>query len=425
MTPARPVLTAVLVLAGLVPFIAEAAPTAADRAIAAAEARIERAATPDALVDLATAFMRKARETGEPDYYVRADAALDRAVAIEPRHYGALRARAWVLIGKHEFVEGLRAARAARAAEPRDWWNYGTLADACVELGRYDDAVRATSRMMALRPGVAVYARVAALRALMDDRRGAIVALELALSAADAMDSEQRAWILTYLGHEHWALGELPQARARYEEALRALPDYHLALPGLARVRAAQGETAEAIRLYERALALAPTPAVASALGDLYAARGEPARARATYDFAMYMGRVAAARGQTLGRELTLFLADHDRDLGEALRRAAADAGVRRDVYTDDALAWVLYKSGDAARAKRAMTRALRLGTEDASLQFHAGMIAAALDRRHTAARHLRLALALNPHFDARHATLARATLTWLAEPGDVAGSEG
>ena len=409
-TPGR-ALAAMLALAGLLPVRAQAAPATADRAIVGAEAAVQRRATPDALVDLAAGFMRKARETGDPDYYARAGAALDGAVAIDARHYGALRTRAWVLLGRHEFAAALRAARAARRMEPRDWWNYGNLADACVELGRYDDAVRATTRMMALRPGIPVYTRVAALRALMDDRRGAIEALELALSTADPNDREERAWILTYLGHEHWALGELSEAGARYEQALAAFPDYHLALPGLARVRAAEGATAEAVRLYERALALAPMPTTAGALGDLYSASGDPGRASTTYAFAMYMGRVATARGQTLGRDLALFLVDHDRDPDEALRLATSDAARRRDVYTDDALGWVLYKRGRMAEAKRALSRALRLGTEEASFQFHAGMIAIALERPRSAARHLHRALALNPYFDVGHAALAHATL--------------
>ena len=417
MIPATPTgkpgraLAAMLALAGLLPALAHAAPSAADRAMADAQAVVQRGPTAGALVDLAAAFMRKARETGDPGYYGRAAAALDRAVAIAPGHYGALRARAWVLLGKHEFAAALRAARTARAIEPHDWWNYGNLADACVELGRYDDAVRATTRMMALRPGLPVYTRVAALRALMNDRHGAFEALELALATADPRDPEERAWILTYLGHEHWALGELSPARARYEEALRTFPDYHLALPGLARVRAAQGDTVGAIHLYEQALALAPMPAIAGALGDLYAATGDPQRAEATYDFAMYMGRVAEATGTTYGRELALFLADHDRRLPDALRLARQEAGRRGDIYTDDALAWAYYKNGRLADAMRTVHRALRLGTEEALLHYHAGMIAAAAGHDAWAARHLARALALNPHFDLRQAPLARSTL--------------
>src|SRR6185436_17859780 len=264
----------------------------------------------------------------------------------------------------------------ARRNAPRDWWNYGNLADACTELGYYRGAAHATDRMMALRPGVPSYTRVAALRALTGDRRGAIEALELAFSAADPADAEERAWILTYLGHERWALGDVEAAARAYDAALAVVPGYHLALPGLARARAAEGRRDEAIALYERALAVAPMPSTAGALGDLYATTGNPSRARATYDLTMVMQRIAAARGQSLGRDLALFLADHDRDLDEAVRLARAEAALRDDVYTDDALAWTLYKTGALGAAKRASSRALRLGTEEAAFHRHAEAIA-------------------------------------------------
>ncbi len=390
-------LAATLALAGLLPVVVAAAPTAADRAVDAAEARIAHAASPGALLDLATAFMRKARETGDPSYYGRASAAVERVLATAPDDYGALRTRAWVLLGQHRFRAALRAARRVRRLRPDDWWNYGNLADACAELGYYRGSTHATERMAALRPGLAAYTRVAALRALSGDRHGAIAALELAVAAADPSDPEQRAWVLTYLGHEHWAVGDVARAGTCYEGALAEFPDYHLALPGLARVRAAQGCDADAIALYERALAVAPTPQVAGALGDLYAATGNPERARASYDFAMYMGRVAIARGRTLGRDLALFLADHERDLDEALALAQSEAAMRDDVYTDDALAWVRFKRGELRAAKRAMARALRLGTEDVTFHRHAAAIAAALGRAAVARRHARAAAALEP----------------------------
>jgi hypothetical protein len=79
------------------------------------------------------------------------------------------------------------------------------------------------------------------------------------------------------------------------------------------------------------------------------------------------------------------------------VRLARADAARRDDVYTDDALAWTLYKRGDLGAAKRAASRALRLGTEEAAFHRHAEAIATALDRPRAAARHARLARALEP----------------------------
>jgi tetratricopeptide (TPR) repeat protein len=97
-----------------------------------------------------------------------------------------------------------------------------------------------------------------------------------------------------------------------------------------------------------------------------------------------------------------------------ARRLARLEADTRDDVYTDDALAWALYRNGRFRAAARAAHRALRLGTPDALLLYHAGLIAASLDRPDRAARDLRRALALNPWFDLRQAPRARAALAAL-----------
>ena len=128
----------------------------------------------------------------------------------------------------------------------------------------------------------------------------------------------------------------------------------------------------------------------------------------------------SAAQGTSYGREVALFLADHDRDLADALRLAREDAGRRGDVHGDDVLAWALYKNGRAAEAKRASTRALRLGTEDAAFHYHAGMIARALAQPRAATRHLERALALDPSFDVRQAPMARAALDAVRHAPDT-----
>jgi hypothetical protein len=69
------------------------------------------------------------------------------------------------------------------------------------------------------------------------------------------------------------------------------------------------------------------------------------------------MGRVATTRGRTLGREPALFLADHDRDLDDAACGSHATPP-RATTFTDDALAWTLFKRGDLAPAKRAIAGA-------------------------------------------------------------------
>ena len=54
-----------------------------------------------------------------------------------------------------------------------------------------------------------------------------------------------------------------------YGQALASFDNYYLALGGLAKVHAAQGDYAEAIKLYERAVAIIPQPDLLAALGDV------------------------------------------------------------------------------------------------------------------------------------------------------------
>jgi tetratricopeptide (TPR) repeat protein len=355
--------------------------------------------------------MRSARETGDPTWYGHARAAVDRALGIAPDDFAAQRTKAWVLLGQHEFREARDLAAQAVTREPHDWMSWANLTDAAVELGDYEPAVDAADRLAALRPGVAAYTRVAGLQALLGDRATAIATLEVAVATAEHAEPETLAWTLVHLGHEHLALGEADAASRAYERALAAFADYHLGLTGLARARAAQGRTAEAIAVATRAVERVPAPALHGLLADLHAAAGHPDQADRELDTVRVMEQLAASQGLSYGREVALVLADHDRNVPEALRIARADVARRPDVYGDDVLAWTLYKSGRHAAAKRASSRALRLGTEEATFHYHAGMIAAALGRSGAAARHLQRALALAPAFDIRQAPMARAAL--------------
>ena len=88
---------------------------------------------------------------------------------------------------------------------------------------------------------------------------------------------------------------------------------------------------------------------------------------------------------------------------------------VRQDVYTYDAFAWVLYKQKRYEEAQQAMDRALKMGTPEPGFHYHAGMIAAALDRKPEAKKHLERALALNPKFDISQASIAEKELARLS----------
>ncbi|MGH9150510.1 MAG: tetratricopeptide repeat protein, partial [Acidimicrobiales bacterium] len=68
------------------------------------------------------------------------------------------------------------------------------------------------------------------------------------------------------------------------------------------------------------------------------------------------------------------------------------------------ALAWSLFRAGQVGAAWEESRRATALGTRDPLLRFQAAEIAATHGRQAEAADHLRIVLATNPRFSARHA---------------------
>ncbi len=90
---------------------------------------------------------------------------------------------------------------------------------------------------------------------------------------------------------------------------------------------------------------------------------------------------------------------------------ATREYEVRRDIYGADALAWTALKAGHLAEAQAKMKEALRLGTKDARLFYHAGMIAKAAGDGRGAKQWLEKALQLNPQFDPLLALSARQAL--------------
>jgi tetratricopeptide (TPR) repeat protein len=385
--------------------------TPADSQIEKAEAIIKRAPDRAEGYDLlAAAYLQKARETGDFGFNARADAALKRALEIAPDDFDALRLQATLLLADHRFGEALEVARRAQALRPDNADVYGAMTDALVELGDYQGAIASAQKMVDLRPDTASYARVSYLRALHGDTEGAIEAMRIAAKAADPRSPESLAWCRVHLGLELMNAGRLREAEREFDEALRNFPDYYLALSAKARARVAAGDTESALELYKRAEERVPQPETIIARGDLLNRLGRVDEAKREYALAEFIERTSSGAA-TYSRQLALFLADHDMKLDEALLIAERERAARSDIYTCDALAWCLFKKGLLREAKEAMDEALRLGTRDARLFYHAGMIAERLGMRRDAKKYLQLALQTDPSFNVLQADSARRTL--------------
>jgi len=364
-----------------------------------------------AVVEGASALQR-ARETADPAAYAQAETAFRSVLAVEPENVVALIGLGSLSLSRHEFAEALAIGRRTARLNPSSASALGVIGDAQTELGRYDQALASVQRMVDLRPDLASYSRVSYQRELHGDLSGAIAAMQLAVDAAGPA-TENTEYVRVQLGNLQLATGDLAAARETYLQSLARLPDYHLALAGLARVAAAEGHLPASIELYQRAKARLPLPEIVIGLGETLEAAGRSAAAADEYALAEAMQRLNASYGMRVDLELAGFFADHG-DAATALRLARRAHIERPTIYAADTLAWALYSSGQPRAAMRYVREALRLGTQNSRLLYHAGTIEAAIGRQGAARAHLSAALALNPAFSPLDAPRATALLQAL-----------
>ena len=347
---------------------------------------------------LGAAYYQKARETGDPSYYVRAEAVLREALKSDPSNVDALVMSGTLENARHQFRAALAVAERARALNRWKPGIYGVIADAQTELGRYDAAAATLQTMVDLRPDMSSYSRISYARELHGDTVGAIDAMQQAVIAGGPA-AENNAWARVQLAHLYFAKGDLRHAERQYAQTLAEVPNYVYAMAGLARVRTAQGRLDEAAALYHKAIDRLPMPEFVIGLGELEQMRGRSSSARQQYDLVGVMQQLNLHAGIDVDMELALFDADHGIDPKANVVRARAAYSRRPSLYAADALGWAYYRAGSFTQAHRYSKEALRLGTQDAMLYFHAGMIAAAVHDRATALDELRTALAINPFF--------------------------
>lgn len=364
------------------------------------------------------AWVRKARIAGDPGFYVNVASCADESLRVSPDNIAARELRGLVLMSGHRFEEARREAERVLVIDPTNAIALGTLSDALLELGRFDEAVAAAQRAADLKPDSVAYARASYFRWLTGDKEEAKRFIRSALSGRDRRDPEPAAWTFVEAAKIFWHEADYGGADAVLAEALHWVPAYPPALVMRGRVALSRGHAAQAIGYLEEAYRAQPLPETAWLLGDARALLGDVAGAEAEAKRVEQSGR----RSDRL--TLALFYATKGRATDEALRLIEEERVNRGGVYVDDIYAWVLYRAGRLAEARRASERALRLGTPDARILYHAGAIQMAAGDA-AGRRLVEKALALNPRFDVTGADEARTLLAAPPAPTKTARREG
>jgi tetratricopeptide (TPR) repeat protein len=288
------------------------------------------------------------------------------------------------------------------------------LAEIRLELGEYAGAREAFDSLYRFRANLSIAPRLARWAELNGRTSEAFRILRATAAIADTrldIPTEQVAWFHFRLGDLELRNGRFRRAQREFERGLQIEPADYRILGGLARLSLLQDDPDRAIAYAERAIALKLDPATLGILGDAFLAKGDSAAAEENF-----RTMEIAVRGQpgAYHRAWSLFLLDHDRRIDEVYCKALAELVTRKDIYGYDILGWSLYKLGRHAEAAENLRAALRLGTRDPLLYYHAGMIETALGHRKEGIAFLSAALRINPRFDYTQARAARAILDSL-----------
>jgi tetratricopeptide (TPR) repeat protein len=372
----------------------------------------EAPSDPDGYAQLGLAYLQQVRETGDPTFYPRAQGTFEKALQLDPRNFTATTGLGSLALARHDFGRGLALGEQAARINPEVARNYGVIADAEIELGRYGAAERTLQHYVDVKPELSSYARVSYFRELHGDLTGALAAMRLAVTAGGGTP-ENVGYVQALVGKLHFDSGRYTAAEVAYRTALETDPGFPAAAAGLARVEAAQGDYALAIRHLRALVQRLPLPEYVIALGETEQAAGMNVAASRDYRLVGVETQLLQANGVNTDAELALFEADHG-DPSQAVDLAARAWAIAPSVRSADAYSWALSAAGMDSQALRMSERAMRLGSRDPAFLYHAGLVALRAGDTERARRFLSLLVAQSPNFNPLYGPRAERALDGL-----------
>jgi tetratricopeptide (TPR) repeat protein len=372
-----------------------------------------------ALGQLAALYLQRARETGEDQNYNQSEAYARRSLGLRVNRNGpTFVTLAAALVAQHRFQEAERVATDLVAFDPSIPQYRAQLGEIQMELGHYAAARQSFDSLYSVRTHLSIAPRLARWAELNGNTPYARKLLSDALAEAKTrrdLPKEQVAWFYLRLGDIEMRNGRLRTARSLLDRGLEIEPNDYRLLDAMSHLEAIEGNPKKAIDYGERGIAIKLDPSTLGTIGDAYAAIGDTAQAEQYYKT---MEVAVAGQPGAYHRAWSLFLLDHNRRIPEVLTNVRKEIETRKDVYGYDLLAWALHKEHREVEARAAMNEARRLGTRDAMLFYHAGMIERSLGDVNRARYFLTTALAVNPKFHPTQPAEARAVLDSIDSEG-------
>ncbi len=277
-------------------------------------------------------------------------------------------------------------------------------ADLDFQQGRYEAAKSEYQALIDEERTWDTLARLAYLNFKMGDFAGADRLYDEAVDELTAKEMRHYGWVELQRGVVDLSQGNYEKAREHYQRADRAYSGHWMVQEHVAELLAAEGKTDEAEALYQSVIARVPRPDFQQALGELYLSIGKNAEANDYLRRAESAFLESAQRGEVhYYHHLADLYADVFENGAEAVKWAQKDLDLRRNFATLAAMSWALYRTGEFSKALELLNESLASGVKDARLFHQAGIIHKAISPNGKADSYLRMAAAINPHYQNFH----------------------
>lgn len=355
-------------------------------------------------LQLAQLFMLEARATGEHGHYYPATLHILEGILSEKPEddiiFGAASLKASVLLSLHQFQEAQETAEYAISLNGYNALIYGSLVDANVELGNYEDAVKMSDKMNAIRPDLRSYSRVSYLREIYGDLDGAIEAMTRAADAGYP-GYEETAWCLLTLGNLYEQRGDIATAKAQYERILQERPGYPFAIAALAGIAQKEDNPQLAETLLKEAIKIIPEVSFYVDLATLYDDQGRKAEAGVLIDDILEMLKDDEEAGHIMNLEYAnLFLNLLD-DPQTALKYAEKEYAVRpENIDVNKMMAEIFLATDEISRSRHHIEVARRTNNQHPELLLLEGIIKTKSFESEAGKALIDQAISLNPYLD-------------------------
>jgi tetratricopeptide (TPR) repeat protein len=364
------------------------------------------------LAALAGAYWKTGKATGEVSWYLLAEQTAQKSIVALPfNNDSAPLILAQVAQARHDFPTAQKLARAVLKTHPGNDEAKAILTTCALATGDLATADAQVKELVDRMPNLGNLT----LQALVEDAQGkasAVDTFRLAIGTEEAGEIGGSALVRVLLGRHFYHHGDLDRAAGLYQEALRILPRYPLALMHLAALETRRGDYQAAEGHYNQVIAFSQQSTniydhtILRGRARIKQLQGQPhqellQQAEKLLRQDTNAGHANGAFGHR--RELAQLLLDRhqNQDAAEALKLMQSEVKLRRDAQTWAVLARSLMANDQFPEARKAMQSGLQSGVQNAGMYLQAAEIEQKLGNVAAAKAHQDQAQTIDRRLDA------------------------